>query len=124
MNAYAAIQQALRPIGLPCVPQHYTGRENRYIEYGYAVVNGGNFGDDRPDCAVASLQIHLYLPMKENFLPLMAQVREALFDADFTWPQVQVINEYVDAELEDGGIRQPLTDMRHIVFECEYEETL
>ena len=124
MDAFVAIQSALRPFGLPCTPNRYTGKESRYIEYNYAVRSDGNFGDNRPDCNVASVQIHLFLPKKDDFRQLMNDIQAALADADFTWPSVRQIDEYDEIEAEDSGVRQPLDEVRHIVFECEYEETI
>lgn len=124
MDAFVAIQNALRPFGYPCVPGRYTGKENRFFEYNYAHRGGGNFGDNKPACNVASVQVHLFLPLKEDFRGIMNSVQGALDEAEFTWPDVTVRDEYDDIEAEENGTRQRLDGVRHIIFECEYEETI
>lgn len=122
MNAFSAIQEALSGFNLPCVPQRYTGKENRYFEYNYATRQGADYGDNRPGCNMAAVQVHLYLPLKENFLPIMNDVQEALFEHDFSWPSVTVMEDYDEIEAEQGGVRQGLDSVRHIVFETDYIE--
>lgn len=124
LDAFTAIKNVATTLGYPCSPNQYTGKESRYIEYNYAVINGGNFGDDRPECNVASVQVHLYLPKKENFLTRMKALQAALFDAGFTWPAVTTLTENDEVQTEEGGNKQPLDAVRHIVFSCEYEEEI
>lgn len=119
MDAFTTIKGVATSLGYACTPNHYTGKESRYVEYNYAVLSGRNFGDDRPLCNVADVQVHLYMPLKENFLTRMKQMQEALFEAGFTWPEVTVLSEYDEVETSKG-----LDGIRHIVFECEYEEEL
>ena len=122
MDAFTAIKTVATSLGYPCSPNRYTGKESRYIEYNYAVINGGNYGDDRPECNVASIQVHLYLPQKENFLARMKALQEALFEAGFTWPSITTLREDDELQAESSGTKLPIDGVRHIVFECEYEE--
>ena len=124
MNAYTAIRAALAPFKYPCVPNLYTGKENKFFTYNYASINGNDFGDDRPGCNVASVQVHLFLPVKENFIQTMNSVQQVLFDEGFTWPSVTMQSEYDEIETEQDGVRQGLDGVRHIIFSCEYEETI
>lgn len=116
MTALAAIQTALRTFGLPAVPYVYEGQEVRYFTYNYADNRGMNFGDDAPGSAVAAVQVHLFLPItdpvtksKQSFTKDLTKVRNALFGAGFTYPEVTV-------QREDD------TNHWHLIFECEYEE--
>lgn len=124
MTAFEAIQTALSQFGFPCVPNLYTGKEQKYFRYNYAAINGGDFGDNMPGCNVTSVQVHLFYPLKEDYLATMRSVQRALFDHDFTWPRITVLDEYAEVEAESAGKRQGLDGVRHIVFECEYEETV
>lgn len=117
MNAFAAINQALKPMGYPCKPYLYDGKEPKYFVYNYALIQGADFGSDAPGTTVASVQVHLYMPVtdpkthsKLNYRSDMLAARDALFSAGFTFPEITILRE--DTE-----------DMWHIVFECEYEET-
>lgn len=117
MTAFAAIQKALKQFGYPVVPDKYDGKEKRYIVYNYALLQGADFGDDAPGANLASVQVHLYLPVwqddrrsgKNNYRADLDKIRNALFGWGFTYPEVTVL-------------RHDETETYHIVFECEYEE--
>lgn len=107
MTVNETIKKALEPFGYPCKPDIYTGDGTKYFTFNYADERGRDFGDNRPGYVLASMQIHFFLPMKENYRKEKKQVREALFAAGFTYPVV--------TELTDGQVR-------HIVYECDIME--
>lgn len=117
MTAYAAIREALLPLGLPLEPERYDGTATTYIVYNYALDRGADFGDDGPGCNLAEVQVHLYMPLVDeathaslNFHPLRDRIREALSAAEFTYPEVQVIRD------QDRNVR-------HVVFSCQFSES-
>ena len=113
MTALAAIAQAIRASGLdiPYGTEWYDGSGEAYITYNYAADHGADFGDDDPGCNLVSVQVHLFLPLKRNFQTAKKTLRAALGDAGFTWPAVDIIEE------ND-------TNTRHLIFSCEFEETI
>ena len=119
MDALTAIKNVADNLGYPSRPDLYKGDADRFVTYNYAKISGDNYGDDRPDCNVAAVQVHLYIPLKENFISRLTTMQNALFEAGFTWPDVTVLTEYDETQTVDG-----LDGIRHIAFECDYEETL
>lgn len=111
MSALKAVLAALSGIQLPKVPQHYEGKEDHYITYNYASDTGADFGDDRPGCNRVTVQVHYFLPLKENFQSMKNRIRYLLFYTGFTWPEVTVLEE------RD-------TNMRHLIYECGYIEEI
>ena len=111
MSAFEAIRAALADITYPKVPQRYEGKETKYITYNYAADSGRDFGDDRPGCNEVSIQVHFFLPLKENYQKEKNRIRQLLFFQGFTWPEVMVLEE------DD-------TKTRHIIFECDYTEEI
>ena len=109
MTTFEKIQEVLRPMGIPCVPDVYKGKERKWITYNYAGDYGTNFADDTPETIINSVQIHLFLPQNESFTQLKTKIRFALFEAGFTFPEITVLTE------EEEKIR-------HIIFECDIEE--
>ena len=115
-TAFSAIKTALAIFGYPVHPGKYEGAAPRYFTYNYADNHGADFGDDRPSCDVADVQVHLFLPIVDpetkarvNFIPTQQSVRHALYSAGFTYPSVTVL-------------RENDTNTWHLVFECEFEE--
>lgn len=108
MSVNQIIINALSPFGFPVVPDLYRGAEKRYITFNYADDRAKEFADNTPLLVVAYMQIHLFVPLNENYLSLKKQVRQALFQAGFTYPVVTI-----DTEKENN--------IRHIIFECEIE---
>lgn len=111
MTAGAAVMAALRQFGIPCSPDIYDGRKESYFTYNYVDDAPADYGDNEPSCAVVSMQIHLFLPLKENPGRMKRKVRSALSKAGFTCPSVT-------AFADPGGKK------KHLIFECEYEEEL
>lgn len=109
MTEFEKIIKAIAPFGFPYAPDVYTGEAERYFVYNYADERGAIYGDDVPLETVASVQVHLYLPWKEDFISLKNKVRKSLLREGFTYPEVTNIKD---------------EDKRHIIFECEIEEEL
>ncbi len=111
MSALEAVLIALSGFSYPKVPRRYEGNEKKYFTYNYASDHGADFGDDEPGCNEVTIQVHFFMPLKENFQKEKNRIRYQLFLAGFTWPEVVVLEE------ND-------TMTRHIVFECSYVETV
>lgn len=107
MNALEQIFQILEPFGYPRFPDRYEGEAKRYFTYNYAADTGTLFGDDAPEGTIASMQVHFFLPMEDNFVKIKNEIRKALFKGGFTFPEVTILVE---------------NSIRHIIFECEIEE--
>lgn len=110
MNAFAHVQRALGSFDFPCVPDLYRGSEKTYFVYNYSQDSARLHADDGPEEVVAGIQVHLFLPAAENFLKLKNIVRMALLKEGFTYSDITVMLD------EDKTIR-------HIIFECEIEES-
>lgn len=109
MTVNEKIIQCLEPLELPVVPDIYEGEKEEYITFNYADNRGTAFGDDAPLQIMNYMQIHLFLPLSMNYLKKQKQIRELLFMAGFSFPEITVI-----ANKEEGN--------RHIIFECSIEE--
>lgn len=109
MSVNQKIMAVLKPFGYPCVPDFYTGKENHYFVFQTVDELGADFGDGAPSHCVLFLQIHYFLPLTENYIREKNKIREALFQAGFTYPEITMLTE-------------PENNIRHIVFECEIEE--
>ena len=109
MTTFEKIIETIKPFGIPCVPDVYKGEERKWITYNYAGDYGAEFADDAPETIINSVQIHLFLPQGESFTQLKKQIRSALSEAGFTFPEITVLTE--DEER-----------IRHIIFECDIEE--
>lgn len=94
---------ALEPLGLPVVPDVDTKHRPRVLVFNYDLLPFQP-ADNRPLWYRALIQVHLYLPLKENGVGLAGQVAAALAGAGMTWPEI------IDATDEET---------QHRVFECE-----
>lgn len=118
MTAFGAIRNALTQFGYPMEVELYEGTEKRFFTYNYADDHGDDFGDDIPGTNLVSVQVHYFMPVIENnrkvsFQTIRKQIRTALFEAGFTYPEVTIRRD----RTQDTN-----NDMWHIIFECEYEE--
>lgn len=106
-SAFAEIIKAITPFNLPHAPDVYEGKQiDRWFTYNYADDRGHFEADDEPSDRLVSLQLHLFMPGRENFLGIKEQVREALFSTgEFTYPAVTNLG------VTDGK--------RHLVFEFD-----
>ena len=109
MTTFEKIITAIEPFGFPHAPDVYREKALRWFTYNYADDYGTNFSDDEPDNVIASVQVHLFLPIDDDFSKLKNRVRRALFRQGFTFPEITVLTE------DD-------TKLRHIVFECDIIE--
>ena len=107
-NINKIIVSALKPIGLPVAERLYEGKKDEYIVFNLTDDRGQDFGDDRPHADVAYLHVHYICPWSASYHDKRRQIRQALFDAGATWPEV--------SDLSDEAER-----VRHFVFEFEIE---
>lgn len=87
-------------------PMVYTGPLLRYVVWNYDV-QPSVWAERAPHAARYLVQVHLYLPHKEDPRTQLLAIQRALFDARFTWPAI------TDAADADG---------QHWVLECEYAD--
>lgn len=108
MNTFEKIVAAVAPFGYPYAPDVYNGPETHWFTYNYADDRGELFGDD--DCVETTeyIQLHLFLPVTENFLTLKNDVRKALVAQGFTYASITVVTEAEEK-------------LRHIIWECSID---
>lgn len=109
------ILEALKKYGMPVVPDHYTGKEKRYIEFNLYDDSGAVFADEEPEFDIVLVQVHLFLPREDDYLKVQKQIRRSLFDAGFCYADITQIVEPEATEQYPYGIR-------HITFETEIED--
>ena len=102
-----ALQRALSPIFPDAVfPHMYTGPLVRYVVWSYNQV-GEVWAEGVPCASRYLVQVHFYLPHKEDPREAILAMERALFDEGFTWP---IPTDSTDA------------DGQHWVLECEYTD--
>lgn len=109
MTTFEKIISAIEPFGFPHAPDVYRGKTPRWFTYNYADDYGTDFSDDNPGAVIVSIQVHLFLPINDDFINLKNKVRRSLFRQGFTFPEITVMTE--DDE-----------KLRHIIFECDIIE--
>lgn len=109
MTAFENIVEAVKSFGYPYSPGVYKGEDKKYFTYNYSDDRGGLYADNIPETTIVSVQVHFFLPLRENFIKEKNQIRQALFQQGFTYPEVTVLTESEEK-------------IRHIVFECDIEE--
>ena len=109
MTAFQNIVEAIKGFGYPYEPDLYTGTDKKYFTYNYADDRGDLYGDNEPGTIIASVQVHFFLPIGENFIREKNKIRKALFQQGFTYPEATI-----ETEKEN--------EIRHIIFECDIEE--
>lgn len=107
MSAFEKIVSAIKEFGYPYEPDIYRGEKKKYFTFNYADERATLFADDSIEVVVASVQIHFFLPYRENFISEKNRISKALFKEGFTYPEVTILKE---------------NDTRHIIFECDIEE--
>lgn len=110
MSTNKKIIDALNVFGYPIVPDLYNGKENRYFTFNYRDDRAKKFANDESLLTVNYMQIHFFMPISENHLKIKKGIRRSLLQAGFTYPSVTVLTE-------------PENNIKHIVFECEIEES-
>ena len=102
-----ALQGAIGPLFSGAVfPQMYTGPLLRYVVWNYNQI-GQVYAEGVPHAARYLVQVHFYLPHKEDPRADILSLSRALSAAGFTGPDV------TDASDSDG---------QHWVLECEYAD--
>ena len=108
MNTFEKIVHAIEKFRLPlCAGCLYRRRRRHFFTYNYATDKGAIWGDNGAEAVTADIQLHFFLPAADNFIKIKKEIRNALTEAGFTFPEITVLKE---------------EDTRHIVFECEIEE--
>ena len=97
------IRSALLPFGDPVEKAIYQSTAKRYYSFNYNTI-GAAYADDAPEHVRYLIQVHLFMPLKEEDLAQKEATQAALYNAGFTWPDV--------FDATDEG-------RRHIIFECE-----
>lgn len=87
-------------------PQVYTGPLLHYVVWDYNVFPAV-WAEQAPHAARYIVQVHFYLPHKENPNTTILGLMQALHAQDFTWPRL------TDATDSEG---------QHWVLECEYAD--
>lgn len=103
MSCDEAINSAFGEI-LPLFPNVYTGEDLRYLVYNYYVIPQV-YAEAKAHAARYSVQLHLYLPHKENPNTLKLAIISACVVGGFTFPSM------TNASDKEG---------QHYVFEFEY----
>lgn len=103
MSCDEAINDAFGEI-LPLFPNVYTGEDLRYLVYNYFVIPQV-YAEHVAHAARYSVQLHLYLPHKENPNAVKLAIINACVAAGFTFPSM------TNASDKEG---------QHYVFEFEY----
>ena len=98
-----AINNAFEDI-LPIYPNVYTGADLEYLVYTYYVIPEV-FADSVSHASRYSIQLHYYLPQKENPNPTKLAIISACTSGGFTYPSM------TNASDSEG---------QHYVFEFEY----
>jgi hypothetical protein len=107
LTTFEKIKAAIEPFGLPSAPGIYNGnKDDGWFVYNYADDYGAAYADDAPTQVIVSIQLHLYLPINQNFIALKNKIRKALVNQGFSFAQISVYTDEDDA-------------WRHIVFECD-----
>ena len=112
MSCASMLQTALTPIGLPVYPNRYTGPELEYIVTNYSTVPAVH-ADGIAHAARYLIQVHYYLPEKQNPNSVLEQICKALEAADCTCPDVF-------PEMSGGYYAPAKSHGQHYVLECEY----
>ena len=87
-------------------PQIYIGDLVKYVVWDYNTIPSV-WAEGAPHAARYLVQVHFYLPHRENPHEALLSLSRALFDAGLTWPS---LTDAADAEGQ------------HWVLECEYTD--
>lgn len=109
MSVNKAIIMAVKEFGIPCRPEPYRGKEDRFFTFNIASDNGVDYGDDVPQLNKQIVYLHYWLPINHNYLEEKAEIRRMLTDAGFSYPSVTLDSAVPDRE-----------GYRHLVFQTEY----
>jgi len=104
MSCDSALQTALTPLGLPVFPNKYTGQELEYIVTNWTML-GEAHGGDFASASRYLVQVHYYLPDKQNPNNMLDRICLALAAEGFTSPDIS------QAHSDQG---------QHYAIECDY----
>lgn len=111
MSVDTALQEALTPLGPPVYPNKYTGGALEYIVTNWTMIPALHAGD-RARAARYLVQVHYYLPDKQNPNAMLTQICRALVSRRFTCSSI------VPVEPPGGG--GETSHGQHYAVECEY----
>lgn len=109
MTTFEKIITAIQPFGYPYAQDVYVGESDHWFTYNYVSDYGDLYSDDEPAEIVVSVQVHLYLPLQEEFIELKNRVRRAIYAQGFTLPQITF-------QMTEDKV------YRHMIFTCNIEE--
>ncbi len=98
------LMETLLPLGYGVYPNHYSGDDDVYFVFSSSVW-GADYGDDEPQCLKYLVYINLYCPHTFNSSRLIADAKEVLHGAGFTYPS--------ETNASDA-------QTQHIALGCEY----
>lgn len=107
MTAMQRLYEALKPLGIPIVPDLQTGGDQTFITYENVLQTPADFGDDLPGAFVGNVQVHYCTQMGKPYTETRNKIRNALIAAGFTAPEISELNSKTQ---------------RHVIFECDAEE--
>lgn len=103
MTIDKTIISALSLFNYACYHDTYTGTDETYFVFNYNVIPTA-YSDDNPFYNRYSCQIHLYCPITMNTITLAKQIKLAIENAGFTYPNQENASD---------------VDTQHLVFEFE-----
>lgn len=108
MSINEIVISALSQLDLPIALNNYDNKDNldKYIVWNVSNDSGYLHADDEPLYDNVSIQVHLFIKDNINYLQLKKDIRNALSNANFTYPDVTILHEIEEK-------------LNHIVFECE-----
>lgn len=108
MTVKEKLLSVLEAFELPVAEDFYDGEAGEYLTYQCEEDAARVYGDNDPVCTVTKVKIHHFLPVAQEYGEKRKRIRNALAQAEFTYPKVTV-----SVEKENT--------VRHILFECEIE---
>lgn len=100
------IIEALSEIPLEVEPEEYNGDKDTYIVFFTTGQNPVKFGNNKPLKERYEMQIQLFAPLYYDHLNITKQIKKALFDNYFMYPDITII-------------REPELGRKRIIFETE-----
>lgn len=98
---------ALSPI--PAYPDEYDGNDTEYTVFSY-YTTPAEYYDDKPHHEVYHVSVKYVAPIGKNALTTRRSIKNALFDAGFTYPEETNISERKYSEKK----------YQIYLYECEY----
>lgn len=92
MNLNQKITASLQPLGHPASPYQYTGDAATYFTFRYSTAPA-QFADNVPQMERFFIQVRLHCPIEADTTELQAAVKQTLFAAGFTWPEMENLTD-------------------------------